>query len=245
MNKLWILIVLVLSPVVLSAQQQPSGLGASASAGTSRMFQDVVDEAPEGAVLYADEYGPSVKRGIRLPAWKSLTIVGGVFEPDEDTRAALSGAFWADRIRLVGCAFLATEWPAAVTLNSDVAFIEGCTIEGPVVAENVAVIDSYISLPRAPVKPCGEYYPVPAGLAGYRVFLSGSLVVGQAGSARADCTSCDALLEGGPGVFASSIFLDGARPSTALGGLGETSPWCPFPAPQGPAMVALGPILTL
>ncbi len=243
--KLWTIIVLALAPVVSSAQQQPSGRGTSASGGTSRLFQDAVNEAPDGAVLYADDYGPRTKVGIRLPAWKSLTIVGGVFEADADTRAALSGAYWADRVRLVGCAFLANEFPATVQLDADTTILEGCMVEGPVILNDGAVIETWISLGRAPIEPCGEFYPVPAALAGARLFVAGSLIVGQDGSTRADCTSCGELLAGGPGVYAFALFLDGARPSVALGGLGETSPACPFPAPQGPAMVVLGPILTL
>lgn len=244
--KLWILALVLCS--TLSAQQSPPapGAGAQASSGETRLFQDVVNAAPDGAVLFADDYRPVVKVGIVIPDWRDLTIVGGTFQPDPATWTALSGANWG-RLKLIGCSFRADAdgRPANVVVNSRVTFVTDCTVEGLLAGNDISVTRTFIDAGRAPRGDCDRRSGPRAGVYASRLFLSGSFVVGQAGG-LIDCASCgDGLGAGAPGVFCSVLFLDGSAPSFALGGLGETSPHCPFPGPQAPAMVVLGPTLTL
>lgn len=243
--KLWLLALVLCS--TLSAQQSPPapGAGAQASSGETRLFQDVVNAAPDGAVLFADDYRPVIKVGIVIPAWRRLTIVGGTFQADPVTGTALSGA--ADgRVSLIGCSFRADAQgrPADVAVNSRVTIVTDCSIEGSLVAGyDAAVTRTLIDAGRAEPSDCSWRVGSKAGVLADRLFLSGSVVIGQSGSIF-DCTSCD-LQPGAPGVYCWALFLDGRAPSFALGGLGESSPHCPFPGPQAPAMVVLGPTLTL
>ena len=117
MRTLRVVLAFLLYAVPMSAQDTPIPPG-DGGRPTLDLFQQAVDEAPDGAVIRTDDYLPRVKRSLVVRTDRSLTFVGGVFQGDSTGPAIFfetetcyppTGGCWnSDQrtIRLIGVAIV-------------------------------------------------------------------------------------------------------------------------------------------
>lgn len=191
-------------------------LAALCQSGPPMTFQEAVDAAPDGAVIYADEYRPEVK--VYAHIWsKSLSIVGGTFEPTATEPALYLGGSGVESIDLIGCTVrprngranwcVVANGPRKVTLD-------GCTI-------------------TADARSAGAFF------SWYPLDLQASAsTIGFAARAAQDC---EFDFECGPGIYnpgvlvAHDLVVRGADAPLVKGDCIGPFPYCA--SPGGPAVV--------